>query len=320
MALGLVRIIVNPISGRGQAPRFVAELSRHASMRGFTVETVATEGRGHAGDLARATPDDARCVVSIGGDGTHREVLSGLINRPVPACIVPSGTENVLARTFRLRGTLRETLDIIQNGRAVGLDVGMANAHPFLMFSGVGFDAAVTWEVQKKRQGPIVRSAYYVPILRLLWSYGFPPMAVTVDGRLLTDDAGVVLVANTPLYGDGLRIAPRAIGDDGLLDVVCYRARERWQVLRHFIRTRLGRHLGHPLVAFGRGQRIEVDCRERPLPVQVDGDVVGRSPVTYTLLPKAVRLLLPNGPRTKDEENSRERRAARPGPGSPLHS
>jgi diacylglycerol kinase family enzyme len=183
----------------------------------------------------------------------------------------------------------------------VGLDVGLANGHPFLMFSGVGFDAAVTEEVHKNRTGPISRSAYFLPIVRMWWKYGFPPMAVTVDGRLLTDDAGVLLIANLPLYGDSLRMAPLAVGDDGLLDVVCYRTRERWQMLRHFIRTRLGRHLGHPLVAFGRGRRIEVTCRERTLPVQVDGDTISTTPVTYTVMPKAVRLLLPNGRMTKSE-------------------
>ena len=296
MTLGLVRIIVNPISGRGHDLHFLRELSRHVALRGFEVDLTTTQGRGHARVLALQTPDTARCVVSVGGDGTHREVLSGLLYRPVPACIVPSGTENVLARTLRLTGMMREIVTLIQFGQSLSLDVGQANGHPFLMFSGVGFDAAATWEVQKNRQGPIERTAYYGPILRLLWRYGFPSMTVTVDGRLLTDDAGVVLVANMPRYGDGLRIASRAIANDGLLDVVCYRTRERWQMIRHFIRTRLGRHLGHPLVAFDRGKRIEVHCPERPLPIQVDGDVIGNSPVTYTVLPKAVRVLVPGTP------------------------
>jgi diacylglycerol kinase (ATP) len=295
MIQGLVQIIVNPISGPGHDPRFLRELERHLTLRGFPVAILATERAGHARDLARNTPDDARCVVSIGGDGTHREVLAGLVNRPLPACIVPSGTENVLARTYRLTGTIHEIVDTIQNGLPVGLDVGLANDHPFLMFSGVGFDAAVVEEVHRKRTGRIYRSTYFGPIVRMWWRYGFPPMSVTVDGRLVTDDAGVLLVANTPLYGDGLRMAPLAVGDDGLLDVVCYRTRERWQMLRHFLRTRLGTHLGHPLVAYARGRHVEVACRERVLPVQADGDSVAQTPVTFALLPKAVRLLLPRG-------------------------
>ena len=292
MAQSLVRIIVNPISGRGHDPGFVDRLVRHLSLRGFSVQVTPTQRPGHARDLARETPDGARCVVSVGGDGTHREVLSGLVGRPVPACIVPSGTENVLGRTFRLTGTLRETVDLVQRGRPLALDVGLANEHPFIMFSGIGFDAEVTREVHLKRTGPISRTAYYGPIIRNWWRYGFPPLTVKVDGRLLTDDSGMVFVANTPLYADHLRIAARALGDDGLLDVVCFRTRSRWQILRHLVRTRLGTHLDHPLVAYARATRVEVTCTEREVAVQVDGDVVAGTPLTYTVLPKAVRLLV----------------------------
>jgi diacylglycerol kinase family enzyme len=215
-----------------------------------------------------------------------------LVGRPVPACIVPSGTENVLGRTFRLTGTLRETVDLVQRGRPLVLDVGLADDHPFIMFSGIGFDAEVTREVHLKRTGPICRTAYYGPIIRKWWRYGFPPLTVKVDGRLLTDDSGMVFVANTPLYADHLRIAARAIGDDGLLDVVCFRTRSRWHILRHLVRTRLGTHLDHPLVAYARATRVEVTCKEREVAVQVDGDVVAATPLTYTVLPKAVRLLV----------------------------
>ncbi len=292
MAQGLVRIIVNPVSGRGRDLRFVQELVRHLSLRAFAVDVTPTSHPGHARDLARETPDDARCVVSIGGDGTHREILSGLIGRPVPVCVVPSGTENVLGRTFHLTGTLRETAALIQHGHAVGVDVGLAGERPFVMFSGVGFDAEITQEVHRKRHGPITRAAYYGPIVRKWWRYDFPAITVSVDGRLLADDAGIVFVANTPLYGGHLRVAPRARADDGLLDVVCFRTRSRWQILLHYLRTCRGTHLDHPLVAYAQGRRIEVTCAQRDLPVQTDGDVVATTPLVYTLRPKAVRLLV----------------------------
>jgi len=296
MAQSLVRIIVNPVSGRGHDPGFVRDLVRHLSLRAFAVDVTRVTRPDDARNLARETPDDARCVVSIGGDGTHREVLSGLVARPVPVCIVPSGTENVLGRTFRLTGTLRETTALIQHGRPVGVDVGLAGERPFIMFSGVGFDAEVTRDVHRRRRGPIIRAAYYAPIMRKLWHYGFPPISVTVDGRLLTDDAGVVFVANTPLYADRLRFAPGARGDDGVLDVVCFRTRSRWQMVMHYLRVWRGTHLAHPLVASGQGRRIEVRCRQRDLPVQTDGDVVASTPLVYTVRPRAVRLLVrPDG-------------------------
>jgi diacylglycerol kinase (ATP) len=293
MTQGLVHIIRNPISGSGRPPGFLSELVHHLSLRGFPVRVSETAGPGDARRLASETPDDARCIISVGGDGTHREVLSGLVGRPVPVCPSPSGTENVLGRTLGLSGTLHETVDTVQRGRTIALDMAMANGRPFVMFSGVGFDAAVTQEVHRRRHGHISRSAYYGVILRMWWRYGFPPMTVKVDGRLITDDAGVVFVANTPLYADHLRIAPRAVGDDGRLDVVCFRTRERWQMLRHFVRAKLGRHLDRPLVAYAQGRTIEITSPERPLPVQTDGDACAETPVTYTVAPKAVRLLVP---------------------------
>jgi len=315
MLEGLVRIIVNPISGHGHDPHFLQDLVRHVSLRGFPVDVQQTRGRGHAGQMAHDVPDDARCVVSIGGDGTHSEVLSGLAGRPVPACIVPSGTENVLAQTFGLSGTLRETVRLIQDGRPVSLDLGLAGDHPFVMFSGVGFDAEVTRDVHRKRSGPILRAAYYGPTVRRWWRYGFPPITVRVDGRTLCDDAGMVFVCNTPLYADGLRLADRAIGDDGLLDVVCFRTRSRWHMLRHYVRARLGRHLGHPLVAYGRGRRIKVSCEERVLPVQADGDVTGRTPLRYGVRPRAVRLLVrPESLEARSADNTPSRAVGTPDP------
>ena len=223
MASPPVRIIYNPISGRGQDRRFIAELARHLTMRGFAVEGAATQSRGHARELARTTPDEARCVISLGGDGTHREVIAGLVGRPVPVCIVPSGTENVLARTFRARSTLENVVRRVQDGRVVAIDLGAANGNPFTMFSGIGLDAAVTKMVHEKRGGNITRDAYFGPIFRIMWNQPLPCMAVVVDGRSLTEDARYLLVANTPRYAAGLRIAPHALADDGLLDVVCYR-------------------------------------------------------------------------------------------------
>ena len=323
----MVRVIVNPISGRGQDRRLLNGLRIHLGLRHFPVEVLRTEGVGHARRLAAETPDDAHCVVSIGGDGTHREVIAGLVGRPVPVAVVPSGTENVFARTFRLTGTLREIMDLVQRGRAVALDVGQADlsavalrpvrrspgapgakpeagakadGHPFVLFSGVGFDAEVTRRVHQRRRGPIDRAAYYGPAWRLWWGYRFPRLRVTVDGRTVTEEAGIVVVANTPRYADRLRVAPQARADDGLLDVVCYRTRSRWAMLRQFAETKLGWHLRDADVRLERGRCVEVACDQQPVPVQADGDAIGSTPVTYTLHPRAVRILL--RPREEKQE------------------
>jgi len=292
MAQSLVRVIVNPISGRGMRRRFLHDLEFHLRTRGYPVEITPTTHAGHARELAASMPDDATAVVSIGGDGTHREVLSGLIGRPVPVCVVPAGTENILARTFHLTGRLEEVLSLIQRGRRAELDIGMAGDRPFVMFSGIGFDAAVAEEVHRKRRGPIWRHTYCVPIVRLWWRYPFPPLEVLVDGRSIVSDAGFVLVANTPRYADSVRAAARAVADDGLLDVVAFRTRTRWELLFYFLRAKLRNHLGDPRVVYAQGSRICVRSNGTAVPVQADGDPILTTPVTYTIRPRAVRILV----------------------------
>jgi YegS/Rv2252/BmrU family lipid kinase len=287
-----VLIIVNPISGASHDQWFLSELERHLGLRGFPVEVRATRGPGDARRLARAVDDGARCVVSIGGDGTHREVASGLIGRPVPVCIVPSGTENVLGRTLAVRSTLADTVSRVQDGQTLALDLGMAGDHPFIMFAGVGFDAAVTRMVHENRSGNIQRSAYYGPIFRLWWRCRMSRLSVKVDGRTVTDDAGFLLVANTPRYINRLAIAPMAVGDDGLLDVVCYRIRSRWQLLAMALETMRRRHLEHPMVLHRRGRCIEVTSNDSDQLVETDGDAVTATPVTFTVMPRAVNFLV----------------------------
>jgi diacylglycerol kinase family enzyme len=219
-------------------------------------------------------------------------VLSGLVGRPVPICAVSSGTENVLAKTYHLVSTLKGILLRVQRGRTVTVDVGLANTHPFIMFSGIGFDAAVTKAVHENRRGRILRDAYYRTIAKFWWRYQWPPLTITVDGRPLADDAGMILVGNTPLYCDNMRLAAKAVGDDGLLDVAAFRVGSRWQVMEVLLAARLGRHLQHPRVAYAQGKRIEVTCSREPVPVQIDGDAMMTTPVTYTVKPKAIRLIV----------------------------
>jgi len=287
-----VRIIVNPLSGLGQHRWFLENLVAQLEIRRFPVEVQRIAGPGDGRRLAAATPDATTCLVSIGGDGTHREILSGLMGRQVPVCIVPSGTENVLAKTFGLVGTVKETVNLILAGRTVELDIGMAGLKPFVMFSSIGYAAAVTRIVHTKRRGPHYRDSYYSTIGRLWWTYRFPRLNVAVDGRPVAEGAGLVLVANTPLYADRMRVCPHAVADDGLLDVACFPTRTQWELLGHFLRVKLRNHLEDRGVKYVRGKRIEVTSADRDVDIEADGDWITTTPMIYTLRPRAVRMLV----------------------------
>ncbi len=309
---GLVRIIVNPFSGRGQDPAFTRELMLQLYLRRFAVELCHIGGPGDGQRLAADTPEDATCVVSVGGDGTHRAVIAGMLGRRVPVCVVPAGTENVLAKTFGLTGTVRHTVALIVDRHLVDLDIGLVNDTPFVMFTGVGFDAAVSKRVQAKRNGPFHRAGYYAVIGRMAWRYQFPRLRVAVDGRPLCDNAGFVLVANTPQYADRMRVARNAIADDGLLDVVCFETQSRFHFVAHYVRMKLGTHLRHPEVTFAQGRSVTVTAEGTPADAEADGDWIGMTPLVCRLRPRAIRLLAPEKRlRSKYRIPRAERRAQR---------
>ncbi len=309
---GLVRIIVNPFSGRGQDPNFTRELMLQLYLRRFPVELSRIAGPGDGQRLARETPDDAACVVSIGGDGTHRAVIAGMLGRRVPVCVVPGGTENVLAKTFGLTGTVRHTVELILRRHLVDLDIGLVNGEPFVMFTGVGFDAAVTRRVHAKRNGPFHRAAYYAVIGKMVWRYRFPRLRVSVDGEPICDDAGFVLVANTPQYAGRMRIARHAVANDGLLDVVCFQTQSRVHFVAHYVRMKLGTHLRHPEVTAARGEVVTVTSDGQPADAEADGDWIAMTPLVCRLRPRAIRLLAPEKRlRSKYRIPRAERRAER---------
>lgn len=289
-----VLIIANPISGRGHDPHFLEGLSGALADAGYDIRLHRTKCRRDALEVAAGAEEDICAVLSVGGDGTHNEVIHGLIGRDIPLAVVPTGTENVLGRSLGIDGEIATAVDMVRRGESALIDVGRMNDRIFVMFSGVGYDAAVTQYVHRRRHGPIRRSVYYWPAAKLWWHYPFTPLAVTIDGKKVSEKGGMVVVGNMALYAMQLGVVPDAIPDDGLLDVCIYECRSRWTLLRHFVRTRFGKHIGQRDVIHMRGKRIEVTSSTE-VPIEVDGDTVGYTPAIYTVEPAAVRLLMPTG-------------------------
>ncbi len=104
----------------------------------------------------------------------------------------------------------------------------------------------------------------------------------------------MIAVANTPYTGLGLTLAPRAIVDDGMFDVTVFRGFSRWELVRHLGGIVAGRRRYSPKVATFRARRVEVDA-PRPLPVRVDADELGTTPMAFEVRPRALRVVVPEG-------------------------
>ena len=185
----------------------------------------------------------------------------------------------------------RRTLAALQRGEARRLDVGMtSDGGVFLLMAGVGFDAHVVAELDRRRTGPIGLASYAMPALSAMVGGAFRPVTVEVDGRrVFGPQPGLVMVANVSQYGTGFPVVPHARSDDGKLDAVCLPCRHPGDLLKLFASAAAGWHVDAPGVVSASGVDVTVTSSgERPVDVQIDGDPGGKLPLRARVLPAAV--------------------------------
>ncbi len=285
-------IIANPVSGAGGGAKLASQAAERLRAAGTTVRVTLTQGPGDAVTIARSVPDDASAVVAVGGDGTLREVLTGLDGRPVPVALLGSGTENVVAKALRMPRNVDELCEVLANGWQVRVDLGEANNHLFVILASAGFDAEVVARLVSVRQGPISHLTYFEPLLGALKSYDFPAVRVEIDGQTVFHDRGMVYVGNLPRFAMGLSILHKASPDDGLLDVCCLPCRSGIEVVRIAREIFDGAHANATGAVYTQCESVQISS-DSPMPFQCDGDAGGSLPLTCRVRPGAATLIVP---------------------------
>jgi len=282
------RFIVNPRSGR--AARAFAAVRTFAAAR--LAEVVVTERRLHAGELARRALDDGcQLIVAVGGDGTINEIASVLAGHDAILGLVPCGSGNGLGRTLGLHGSIDRALDVLVEGRPRPLDTGLADGHPFLVTAGLGFEAVVAERFNRHTQRGLLR---YLATSAELWR-NFKPETCTVhcDGLRESRRIFTLAVANCDQYGNGARIAPGALPDDGVLDLTAIPPATLRNGPALLARLFLGSLNHRSDVLRLRSRRFVVE-RAAPGLIHVDGEVhAAGARVEFVVRPRSLRVMAP---------------------------
>ncbi len=293
-----VCVIYNPTAGRNRAARRLARLRREWGAR---ADFLPTQGPGHAEDLAReAAGADFRMVAAAGGDGTVHEVANGLLRagRPEAAfAVVPVGSANDYAFSLGIADP-----GAIGHDPALGIapvDVGVVRdvrgrERYFVNSLGLGLNGAVTLESRRIRrlQG---LALYGLATLRALWyRYACPVMTLEVDQETWQVPT-LMLSLGIGRREGGFVLAPEAVLDDGLFELLHAGALSRWEVLRFLPRLAFtGPPNDHPKVRRGRCREIRIRS-ETPLTIHLDGEFFcvpedGVREVHVRTLPRALRV------------------------------
>lgn len=294
-------VIFNP-AARGEKSRRARRFLE--TKCGASVTLAPTQRAGEAQSLAaRAVAEGHKVVVAAGGDGTINEVINGIGPSGAVLGVLPLGTVNVFAHELRIPRKLEAAWAVIHGGHTRTIDLAQAQANGstryFVQLAGVGFDAhavrAASWKL-KKRIGPL---SYVWAGLKAL-SRSHPPVEVSVNGTGPLGSAMAVLIGNGRFYGGRFALFPRARMDDGLLDVCMFASVGYWDVLRYGQGILRGAHINLGDVKYFQTENLV--CRTTgPTPFELDGEDAGDAPVTFSVVPRALRVVVPKSNRGEDD-------------------
>ncbi len=301
-------IIANPAAAGGGVGRdWEALLSRIRARLG-AVEVLRTARPGHAAELAtQAIRQGARELLSLGGDGTHNEIVNGMMaTSPEPGSltlgVLPAGTGGDFRRVLARSETLDQALAALPTARVDEIDLGRCTYQAddgttgqrwFLNIASCGISGLVCRHANasSKRLGGTL--TFYLATLRAMAAYSAAPVRVRIDGELVGEHRITSLQACNARYaGGGMMFAPNALLDDGQLDLVILVDPGILKTLAMTGDIYKGTHGRHPHVISRRGARIEVEALDPALPawVDIDGEAPGRAPVVYEVAPRSIRL------------------------------
>ena len=302
-------VVANPHASNGRVGRKWADYARRLETAFGPVDFLQTAARSEASILVRrAIRAGAQRIVVVGGDGTVNEAVNGFfendhaIGAEVCLAVWPVGTGCDFARSIGLTGASFEyALDgaeerRIDLGKASFVDQagGLASRY-FVNISSFGSSGVIVDKVNATSKLLGAGASYFIGALRGLVAYRNQAVRLRIDTTLEVEMViNTVVAANGRYFGGGMMMAPHAVLDDGALDIVVIGDIGVTAFLRDAPRLCQGLHLGQAYVRSFRAKQVEVQPLGKvPVLLELDGEQVGRLPVRYEIVPRALRLLLP---------------------------
>jgi YegS/Rv2252/BmrU family lipid kinase len=300
-----VCLIVNPAAGGGKAGRVAPAVVQALRAHGLSVRRVDTRDLDHARQLAAEAANTGETVVALSGDGLLG-VLADVL-REVPGAVLgvlPGGRGNDFARVLGIPEDPVAACATIADGIVRPIDLGLviearpgASAQAFVGIASVGFDSDAN-RIANEAPAWLGALVYAYGALRALLTWRPARFEIELDPpserRAFT--AFTIGACNSKAYGGGMRAAPGALLDDGLLDVVILESVSKLAFLTRILpKVFSGKHVHEPGVRVFQAKEVTITC-ERPFTMYADGDPIGQLPVRVRALRGAVKMLTPATP------------------------
>lgn len=287
-------LLVNPAARGVPGDLDGADLLSYLARRNVQTQLVIPGSGAEATRAARLSAERGDDLLFVlGGDGSVRDAARGLAGSETALAAVPAGTVNIWAKEAGIPSGIRRALHAHIYGQSVHMDLGRAGDDVFLLMAGVGWDAQIASRVSRRLKrvsgqlAYMAQAAWLAPRLRprqTRWT--------TANGAMEHPLAWMVL-SNSRLYGGKVRLTPDAAVDDGQLDVIAFCPEKALDTVRMAAKVIRGARQDRRML---RLREASLSIETPGLPVQLDGDRVGETPMTFSADHRALLVSVPSGP------------------------
>lgn len=296
----IVKILLNPMSGAGETKKVMKQINK--GIRKYfshsNVEIIFSRTAGDLSNIAKEWADkNADIVIAAGGDGAVNEVVQGLANSNTALGILPLGTGNVFSHEIGLPQNIEECCKTLSEAQIKTVDLGYCENKYFLWLAGVGIDALVAQEINWELKDSLGVFAYFAFALQHLKKIPYFVTKLNIDGKEIKERAVAVIIGNSATFGGNLKIKSLDSFADGYLDVCIYTKITFMGVVRQVLFFFLGqktyyKDVGYFNVKYFKAKNISIKTRPKSF-VHLDGEVIGKNPVSFSIKEKALKLLVP---------------------------
>jgi YegS/Rv2252/BmrU family lipid kinase len=286
-----LRVLFNPAAGAGAGLGKLDRIRRRLTEGGLEAEVTPTESAAQAAELAREAAQRGEEVVAFGGDGMARIAAAALRDTDAVLGILPGGRGNDFAAVLGIPRDPIAACEVLIDGAVRAIDIGQCGEELFLGNASIGLESEVT---PIANAAPRVggRAVYLAATMYGLARWRPARFELEIDGRACSYTGYIAAASNTGRFGGGMRLAPDARLDDGLLDVVVIEHTSRTKFVRSTPKVFRGTHVREPTVHIWRAREVRLDA-DRPFAVYADGDELAHTPALVTVLPAALRVRAP---------------------------
>ena len=288
--------IVNPTAGGGFGKTILPDLEKQLSSRSLDAEIVLTEKHDHAIELSRQSLDKGCShIIAVGGDGTMNEVARPLIgHHQVTTGLIPAGTGNDFNQILGFPDRFEAIhWDIFFDQNSIKMDVGEVNGLHFLNGMGLGFDAQVAAE-NYVEPGEVAKGhgkgKYLWHIIKTLLFYKEGRVSILSGEKEQESDCFINTISVGRRFAGSFLLTPKAIANDGLLDVCMIRKLNLLQRFKILSMVPKGTHIHDGKVDYYQTDKLTIDFGKK-VPFHVDGELYFDATFEVKILPSALNII-----------------------------